>query len=52
MDKATYPALFGVDNTREKAEEAVAQALDALESFDQRADKLKELAKYIVTRKR
>ncbi len=52
MHKATYPALFGVDKTREKAGEAVAQALDALESFDQRADKLKELAKYIVTRKR
>ena len=52
MHKATYPALFGVDKTREKAGEAVAQALDALECFDQRADKLKELAKYIVTRKR
>ena len=52
MHKATYPALFGADKTREKAREAVAHAVDALESFEQRADKLKELAKYIVTRKK
>jgi geranylgeranyl diphosphate synthase type II len=52
MDKATYPALFGVAKTREKAQEAVAQALDALAGFDQRADILRELAQYIVTRKR
>jgi len=52
MQKATYPALFGVDKTRDKAREAVAQALDAIEGFDRQADMLRELAKYIVTRKR
>jgi len=52
MQKATYPALFGVDKTREKAQEAVAQAVYALEEFDRQADMLRELAKYIVTRKR
>ena len=52
MQKATYPALFGVDKTREKAQEAVAQAVYALEKFDRQADMLRELAKYIVTRKR
>ena len=51
-NKATYPALFGLDSTREKAQEAVNEALTALEGFDERAAKLRELAQYIVTRKR
>ena len=52
MHKATYPALFGVGKTRGKAREALADALKALEGFDLKADMLRELAKYIVTRKR
>jgi geranylgeranyl diphosphate synthase type II len=52
MHKATYPALFGVEKTREKARDAVTQALDVLNGFDTRADMLRELAKYIVTRKK
>ncbi|MFC1837097.1 polyprenyl synthetase family protein [Thermodesulfobacteriota bacterium] len=51
-NKATYPALFGVEETREKAKDAVNGALAALEGFDERADMLRELAKYILTRKR
>jgi geranylgeranyl diphosphate synthase type II len=51
-DKVTYPALFGVDSTRKKAREAVNEALAALEGFDERAAMLRELAQYIVTRKR
>jgi geranylgeranyl diphosphate synthase type II len=51
-NKATYPALVGLDETRGKAQEAVDKALAALEEFDERAVMLRELAKYIVTRKR
>jgi geranylgeranyl diphosphate synthase type II len=51
-NKATYPALFGLDSSREKAQEAVNEALTALEGFDERAAMLRELAQYIVTRKR
>ena len=51
-NKATYPALFGLDSTREKAQEAVNDALTALEGFDDRAAMLRELAQYIGTRKR
>jgi geranylgeranyl diphosphate synthase type II len=51
-NKATYPALFGVEETREKAHEAVSGALDALAGFDERADILRELARYILERKR
>ncbi len=51
-NKATYPSLFGLDETRKKAQEAIDEALAALEGFDERAAMLRELARYIVTRKR
>jgi len=51
-DKATYPALFGIDETRRKAQEAADEALAALEGFDDRAAMLRELARYIVNRKK
>ncbi|MEK6198018.1 MAG: polyprenyl synthetase family protein [Desulfobacterales bacterium] len=51
-NKATYPALFGLDKTRKKAQEAVDEALAALEGLDERATMLRKLAQYIVTRKR
>jgi geranylgeranyl diphosphate synthase type II len=50
--KATYPALFGVDATREKAMAAIHEAISVLDGFDERAEPLRELAKYIFTRKR
>jgi geranylgeranyl diphosphate synthase type II len=51
-NKATYPALFGVDKTRKKAEIAVQEALAALDGFDDRAAMLRDLAQYILSRKR
>jgi len=51
-NKATYPALFGVDATKRKAQEAIDEALTALTEFDERAAMLRELAEYIVNRKR
>ncbi len=50
--KATYPALFGVEKTRQMAKEAVDKALEALIDFDHKADPLRELAKYIIIRKK
>ncbi|VAW40486.1 (2E,6E)-farnesyl diphosphate synthase [hydrothermal vent metagenome] len=49
-NKATYPAIFGLEATREKAGEAVAAALEALRHFDHKADPLRALAEYIYTR--
>ena len=51
-NKITYPSLFGVDKTRQKAEEAVQEALAALDGFDNRAAMLRDLARYILSRKR
>ncbi|MCF6196658.1 MAG: polyprenyl synthetase family protein [Emcibacter sp.] len=47
LDKATYPAFFGVDGTSKKATQAVSDALACLEQFDARCDPLRELAQYI-----
>lgn len=48
--KATYPAYFGIDKTRELAKEAVNRAIDALSDFDNNAEPLRALASYIYTR--
>ncbi|MBU0482320.1 MAG: polyprenyl synthetase family protein [Proteobacteria bacterium] len=49
--KSTYPAFFGIEETRRKAEEAVARALASLETFDRKAEPLREIAHYIRKRK-
>jgi len=48
--KATYPAYFGIEKTKEKAKEAVAAAVSALSDFDDKAGPLRQLAEYIYTR--
>jgi geranylgeranyl diphosphate synthase type II len=50
--KVTYPALFGIDESERKADSLVNAAFDELESFGKRADTLKELARYLVERKK
>jgi geranylgeranyl diphosphate synthase type II len=51
-EKATYPALFGVDESLRKADELVKDALAELDSFGERAKILKELAQFLVERKK
>jgi len=48
--KATYPAFFGIEETRKKAQNAVTAAVDAIQDFDEKADPLRTLAEYIFTR--
>jgi geranylgeranyl diphosphate synthase type II len=50
--KVTYPAAVGLEKSRAAAEELVNDALAALEGYDGKADPLRDLAKYIVTRKK
>lgn len=49
--KATYPALFGVDESLRKADALVETALASLESFGSRGENLKMLARFLVERK-
>lgn len=48
--KATYPAFFGIEATRKMAEAAVEDAERALSLFDEKADPLRLIARYILTR--
>jgi len=49
-EKATYPALFGIDESVKKADLLVQGAFAELDSFGDRAATLKDLAKYLVER--
>ena len=51
-EKATYPALFGVDESVKKADALAETALDSLGIFGSRADTLKALARFLVERKK
>jgi geranylgeranyl diphosphate synthase type II len=51
-EKATYPALFGIDESLRRADALIASGCNALDSFGQRANTLKELAHYLVQRKK
>ncbi len=52
QDKATYPALLGLDAAREKARLLCDEALTALDGFDRKADPLRWIARFIVNRDR
>jgi geranylgeranyl diphosphate synthase, type II len=49
--KATYPAVVGISEAKKRASELVEMAIAALAVFDEKADPLRETAKYIVYRK-
>src|ERR1700675_3107308 len=51
-EKATYPALFGIDESLKRAGVLVDSALASLDSFGSRADVLKDLARFLVERKK
>jgi len=51
-EKTTYPALFGIEESLKKADRQVAEAFAQLETFGGRAEILKELARYLVERKK
>ena len=49
-EKATYPALYGLEESKKKAEQLVEESIACLEPFDDRADPLREIARYFVQR--
>jgi geranylgeranyl diphosphate synthase, type II len=51
-EKATYPALFGLEETREKAASVYREAIEALEIIDKDTALLGEIAAYILNRKK
>jgi geranylgeranyl diphosphate synthase type II len=48
--KATWPAVYGIEQSRHDADQLIADAFAALEPFGPSADSLKALAQYLTTR--
>jgi len=51
LHKLTYPALKGLKASYKEADYLIKQAKNSLNCFGKRADKLRELADYLLTRK-
>jgi len=51
-EKTTYPALFGIEESLSKADALVEKACAQLEEYGEAADILKDLARYLVQRKK
>ena len=49
--KATYPALVGLEASRQWARRLIEEAVAELEPFQDRADPLRELAQYLLVRR-
>lgn len=50
VQKATYPALYGIEASKVKAGELVALALEDIRDFGPRAEPLRSLARFVVSR--
>src|SRR5947209_17987215 len=51
-EKATYPALFGIEESLRRADVLIISGCNSLDSFGQRAQTLKQLAHFLVERKK
>jgi geranylgeranyl diphosphate synthase type II len=49
--KMTYPVLYGIERSRQEARALMAESMEALKEFDQRADPLREIALYVLGRR-
>ncbi len=50
MNKPTYVSLLGLEEAQQKAHSLVDEAIEALQELDARADRLRQIARYIVGR--
>jgi geranylgeranyl diphosphate synthase type II len=51
-EKATYPALFGIEESSRQADALIESAAEALVGFGAQAETMKALAEYLVQRKK
>jgi len=51
-EKATYPALFGIEESQKRADDLINSGCNCLESFGARAATLRDLAYFLVQRKK
>ena len=50
VEKATYPAILGLEKSRKEAAKLTAEALDALAPLGKKAARLREIAEYLLKR--
>jgi len=50
LDKATYPAVLGLEASRQRATELMQHGIEMLHTFGDRAEPLRQIAAYIVSR--
>jgi geranylgeranyl diphosphate synthase, type II len=50
-EKATWPAVYGIEQSRRDAAQLIGEAFAALEPYGERAEGLKSVARYLVERK-
>ncbi len=50
--KATYPSLIGMDESKKRAGELVEKSIQSLSSFGKKADPLRAIARYIISRRK
>jgi geranylgeranyl pyrophosphate synthase len=51
QQKATYPALYGIEKSRSIAAELEADALRELDCYGEKAARLRQLAQFLVARR-
>jgi geranylgeranyl diphosphate synthase type II len=51
QQKATYPALYGVEKSREMADRLCAEAMEELAPYGERAEAIRELARFLTVRR-
>ncbi len=49
--KMTYPKLYGIEESKQKSNELIDNAINSLAAFDEKAEPLREIAKYLLERK-
>jgi geranylgeranyl diphosphate synthase type II len=50
LKKVTYPALVGLEQSKQQGRKLVEEALAAISRFDDRAEPLRQIARYIIDR--
>jgi geranylgeranyl diphosphate synthase type II len=50
-EKVTYPSVIGISESKKLAKELIERAVSAISGFDEKAELLREIARYIVERK-
>jgi farnesyl diphosphate synthase len=52
VGKATFVSLMGLDQAKQEVKLLISEACDSLNEFGSKADGLRELADYVISRKK